>query len=80
MFIVRCCLIGSMLVSFCRYCVIVFRVHSLVIRSTVFCTVCSLFVFASDIIGDQIVLLYYTVVVVMTVYVFSSVSCIFPSL
>ena len=51
---------GSMLVSSCRCCVLVSRVHPVVIRSAVFCTACSLFV--SDIIGGQIVLTYSSVV------------------
>ena len=51
----RCCLMGSILVSSCRFSVFVSRVHLVVIRSAVVCTVCSLFVFVSDIIGDQIV-------------------------
>ena len=54
------------------------RVHPVVIRSAVFCMVCSLFVFVSDIIGDQIVLPYSSVVLVMAVYVLSSVSLDFP--
>ena len=70
----RCCLIGSALVSSCRCRVLVPRVHPVVIRSAVFCTVCSLFVFVSDIIGDQIVLPYSSVVLVIAVYVLSSVS------
>ena len=67
-----------MLVSSCRYCVLLSRVHPscrpVVIRSAVFCTACSLFVFMSYIIGDQIVLPYFSVVLVMAVYVLSSVS------
>ena len=46
--------------------------------SAVFCTVCCLFVFVSDIIGDQFVLLYSSVVLVMALYVLSSVSLNFP--
>ena len=57
-----CCLIGSMLVSSCRCCVLVSRVHPVVIHSAVFCAVCSLFVFVSDKIGDQIELPYSSVV------------------
>ena len=55
---------------------LVFRVHPVVIRSAVFCTICSLFV--SDIIGDQIELPYSSVVLVMAVYVLSGVSLDFP--
>ena len=67
-----------MLVSSCRCSVLVSRMHPVVIRNTAFCTVCSLFVFMSDIIGDQIGLPYSTVVLVMTVHVLSSVSLDFP--
>ena len=74
----RCCLMGSMLVSSCRCCVLVSHVHPVGIRRAVFCTVCSLFVFVSDIIGDQIVLPYSSVVLVTAVYVLSSVSLDFP--
>ena len=52
--------------------------HPVVIRSVVFCTVCNLFVFLSDIIGDQIVLPYSSVVLMMAVHVLSSVSLDFP--
>ena len=69
---------GNMLVSSCRSCVLMSRVHPAVIRSAVFCTVCSFFVFVSDIIDDQIVLPYSNVVLVMAVYVLSSVSLDFP--
>ena len=67
--ITRCCSICSILVSSCRCCVLVSRVHPVVIRSAVFSTVCSLFVFVSDIIGDQVVFPYSSVVLVMAVYV-----------
>ena len=75
----RCCLIGSTYACFfMQMLCVVSRVHPVVIRSAVFCTVCSLFVFVSDIIGDQIVLSYSSVVLVMAVYVLSSVSLDFP--
>ena len=48
------------------------RVHSVVIRCSVFYMICSLFVF--DIIGDQIVHPYSRVFLIMTVQVLSSVS------
>ena len=75
----RCCLIDSMLVSLCRCCVLVSRVHPVVKRSSVFCAVCSLFVVVSDIIGNQRVLPYSSIVLLMAVYVLSSVSLDFPS-
>lgn len=40
----------------------------------VFCTLCSLLALVSDIIGDQIVLPYSSFILVMAVYVCSSVS------
>ena len=52
------------------------RVHPVVMRSTVFCMVCSLFV--SDIIGHHIVLPYSRFVLVMAVYLLCSVSLDFP--
>ena len=60
---------GSMFDSAYRCRVLVYRVHHVVIRSAFFCTVYSLFVFVSDITGDQIVLPYSSVALVMTVYV-----------
>ena len=68
----RCCLMGSKLVSSCRCCVLAYRVHSVVIRSSVFFTNSGWFVFVSDII-DQIVFPYSSVLPVI-VYVLSSVS------
>ena len=62
-----------MLVSSCRCCVLVSRVHPVVMRSDAFCTVCCLFAFVFDIIGDHIVLSYSSVVLVIAVYVLSSV-------
>ena len=53
-------------------------VHPVSIRSAVFCMACSLFVFVSDIVCDQIDLLYSSVVLVMVVYVFSRVSLDIP--
>ena len=49
----RCCLTGNMLVSSCRCCVLVSRIHPVVIRGVVIFTICGLFVFVSNIIGDQ---------------------------
>ena len=51
--------------------------HPLVKRSAVFCMVNSLFDFVSDIIVGQIKLQYSSVVLVMAVYVLSSVPLIF---
>ena len=65
---------GRMLASLCRCSVLVSRVHSVMIRSAVFCAVGSLFVFMSDIIRAQIVLPYSSVVLVMAGHMLSSVS------
>ena len=74
-----CCLMGSLFVSSFRCWVLSSRVHSVMICSAVFCTVCTLFVVVSDIIGDQIVLSYSRVVLLMVVYVLSRVSLNFSS-
>ena len=66
---------GNMLVSSCRCCVLVSRVHPVVLCCDVFCMVCILFVF--DIIGNQIVLPYSSVVLMMAVYVLGSASLYF---
>ena len=75
----NCCLISRMLVFSCRCRVLVPHVHSVVIRSTVFCTDCNFFMFVPDIIFDQILLPYSSVVLVMVVYVLSIVSLDIPS-
>ena len=36
----ECCLIGGMLVSLCKYSVLVFLVHPVAMRTAVFCMVC----------------------------------------
>ena len=69
-----CCLMGSMVISSCRCCTLVSRVSSVLIRSAIFCMICNLFLFVSDIIGDQIALPYFDVELVMAVYGLSSVS------
>ena len=48
--------------------------HSIVIYSVVFCAICNLFVLVADVIGEQIVLSYSSIVLVMSMYVFSSFS------
>ena len=59
---------------FLREDVFVSCVHPVVMRSAVFSTVCNLLVLVSDIIDDQIVLPYSSVILVMAVYMFSSIS------
>ena len=53
--VVKCWCIGSTLDSSCRYCVLVSCVHLVAILRAVFCTICSLFVFVSDALGDHMV-------------------------
>ena len=48
------------------------------IRRAVFCMICNLFVFVSDIIGDHIVDAYSSTGLVMVLYVFISVSFVLP--
>ena len=71
-----CYLIGNMLVSSCKCCVLVSLVHSVAMHNAVFCMVCSLFV--SDMVGDYMVVPYFNVFLVMVVYVFSIVSSDLP--
>ena len=70
--------VWCMRVSYCKSCVLVSLVHSVAMRSAVFCMVCSLFVFVSDIMGDYIVFPYYSAVLVIVVYVFSNASFDLP--
>ena len=46
---------GSTLVSSCRCCVLVSCVHPVAILRAVFRTICSLSMFVSDTLGDQII-------------------------
>ena len=58
---------GSNFVSVCRWCVFVSTVHPVIVRSAEFCIVCNLFVF--DMIGDQIVLSYSRMGLIIVLYV-----------
>ena len=49
----RCSFMGSRCVSSCICCVFVSVVHSVAILSAVFCVICSLLMFVSDVIGDH---------------------------
>lgn len=53
-------------------------VHPVAILSAVFCTVCSLFMFVSEAIGDQIELAYSRIGLVMALYVATMVSFCLP--
>ena len=74
----RGCLIDSRLVSLCICYALVCLVHPVAIGSTVFYMTCSLFVYVSDIMGEDMELLYSSVVLVIAVYVFSNVSFYLP--
>lgn len=69
---------GSVCVSLCRCSVLVSSVQPVATRSAVFCIICSLFVFVSEIMGDQIVEEYSSFGSVMALYVASKVSFCLP--
>ena len=53
-----CVSMGSIFVSVCRWCVFVSSVQPVIVRSAEFCIVCSLFICVFNMMGDQIVLAY----------------------
>lgn len=57
---------------------LVSSVHPVAVLSAVFCIVCSLFMFVSDVMGDQMVLAYSIMGRVIVLYVVISVSFVFP--
>ena len=59
---------GSMCVSSCRCCVFVSVVHPVAILTAVFCVICSLLMFLSDAIGDNMVETYSSMGLVMALY------------
>ena len=67
-----------MSVSVCRCCVFVSKVQPVMILSAVFCCVCSFVLLVSDMIGDQMVLAYSSMGLVIVLYVVSSVSFVLP--
>ena len=69
---------GRMSVSSCRCCMLVSRVHPVIVLSAWFCVVCSLVMFVSDVMGDHIVLAYSRMGLVIALYVVVSVSLDFP--
>ena len=70
--------IGSVVVSACRCCMFVSCVQPVIVLSTVFCTICSLFVFVCEMIGDHIVFAYSSIGSVIALYVTSNVSLVLP--
>ena len=72
------CFMGSIFVSVCRCCVFVSSVHPVIVRSAEFCIVCNLFMFVFDMMGDQIVLAYSRIGLVIVLHVMLSVSLDFP--
>ena len=71
---------GNVVVSVCRGVMFVSAVQPVIIRSAVFCIVCSLFMFVCEAIGDQIVDAYSIIGNVMDLYVCRSVSLLCPQL
>ena len=69
-----CISIGSIFVSVCRWCVFVSSVHPVIFRSAEFYIVCNLFMFVFDMMGDQILLAYFRMGLVIVLYVRLSVS------
>ena len=67
-----------MSVSSCRCCVLVSRVHPVIVLSAWFCTVCSFVMLVLDVIGDHIVLAYSIIGRVIVLYVVVSVSLDLP--
>ena len=62
---------GNMCILSCRCCVLVSVVHPVAILSAVFCVICSLLMFVSDVSGDHMVETYSSVGLVMALYVVS---------
>ena len=65
-------------VSSCRCCVCVSVVHPVAIMSAVFCVICSLLMFVSEASDDHMVGTYWSMGLVMTLYVVLIVSFCFP--
>ena len=57
----------------------VFVVHPVAILSAVFCVICCLLMFVSDVIGDHMVETYSSMGLVMALYVVRIVSFCFPN-
>ncbi len=69
---------GKTLHSVCMCCKLVSDVCPVAVRSAVFCMICSVFVCLLDIIGDQTVLAYSSIGLVIALYVCIIVSFCFP--
>ena len=69
---------GSIEVSVCRCLMLVSCVQPVIVRSAVFCTICSLFVFVDERMGDHIVFEYSSTGRVIVLYVTNSVSFVLP--
>ena len=68
----------SVFASSCRCCVFVSVVHPVTVLSAMFCVICSLLMFVSDVIGDHMVETYSSMGLVMALYVARIVSFCFP--
>ena len=69
---------GRVSVSECRCCEFVSKVQPVMILSAVFCCVCSFVMLVLDMIGDQMVLAYSKMGLVIVLYVVSNVSFVLP--
>ena len=69
---------GRVCVSSCRCCIFVSVIHPVAILGTVFCVICSLLMFVSDVSGDHMVETYSRLRLVMVLYVAMIVSFCFP--
>ena len=69
---------GSVCVSSCSWSIFAFVEHPVAILSAVFCVICSLLMFVSDIIGDHMVEAYSSMGLVTVLYVARIVSLCFP--
>ena len=73
-----CVSLGSIFIHVCRWCVFVSSVHPVIVRSAESCIVCNLFMFVFDMMGDQIVMAYSRMGLIIVLYVMLSVSLDFP--
>ena len=62
----------------CKCLLLESRVHPVMVLSAWFCIVCSLEMFVSDVMGDQIVFAYFKILRVIVLYIAISVSFSLP--
>ena len=76
--VISCVCLWGVFLFLCAGGVFVSSVQPVIVRSAEFCIVCSLFMFVFDMMGDQIVLAYSRMGLVIALYVMLSVSLYFP--